>query len=61
MDISSPTDPAVLASLAYSCDLCQAPKGQLCRNTIQPGKPLPGRAVHYGRLVDRRRDRKEDK
>lgn len=59
MDITDPTSPAVLAALAWSCDLCQARKGELCTNPINPDLPLPGRVVHLGRLVDRRRQPKE--
>lgn len=58
MDITDPASPLVQAALQWSCDICQAPKGQLCRNTILD-EPLPGRVVHLGRLVDRRRERKE--
>ncbi len=55
MNITDPDDPAVQTSLTRTCDLCQAPKGQLCTNPISPDVPLPGRVVHLGRLVDRRR------
>ena len=60
MDITDPADPAVQASLAWSCDICQVGKGELCRNPIHPDKPLPGRVVHLARLVDRRRERGGD-
>ena len=41
-------------ALTRSCDLCKAPEDELCRNTIQPGEPLPGdRLVHYARLEPR--------
>lgn len=59
-----PTDcnsPQVKEAVLRSCDICHVPAGTLCRNTIQPNKPLPGRVVHFGRLVDRRRQPKEDK
>ncbi|WP_436836853.1 zinc finger domain-containing protein [Mycobacterium avium] len=40
----------VAAALAVRCGLCKAPAGAPCRNTIRPGQPLPGRAVHWMRL-----------
>lgn len=36
------------------------PGGEPCRNTIQPNQPLPGRSVHFGRLVDRSRQKGDD-
>lgn len=38
-------------ALQHRCGLCGAQPGQLCRNTVQPGHPLPGRAVHYYRIT----------
>lgn len=32
------------------CGLCGAKAGEPCRNTIQPGQPLPGRQVHHYRI-----------
>lgn len=40
----------VAAALAVRCGLCKAAAGAPCRNTINPGQPLPGRAVHYYRI-----------
>ena len=40
------TDP-----LSVACEVCKAKKGEPCANTITPGKPLPGRDVHVGRVV----------
>ena len=59
MDLSNPDSPEVQQALAWTCDVCQAKRGELCRNTIRPDQPLPGRSVHYARLVDRRREPKE--
>lgn len=36
---------------AWKCQVCQAPKGKPCRNTIRPGEPLPGRAEHFSRAL----------
>lgn len=58
-DVTNPADPQVVAALGWSCDICLAPKGVVCRNPIRPGEVLPGRVVHFGRLVDRRRERKD--
>jgi len=52
--IMNPHDPRVQASLAWSCDVCKARVKHLCTNTIHADKPLPGRVVHFARLVDRR-------
>lgn len=45
-------------ALTRSCDLCQAPKDQICHDPISGG-PMPDRQVHFGRLIDRRREPKE--
>lgn len=61
MWLTDPNDAAVQRSLTWTCDLCGAAKGELCRNTIHPGEPLPGgRLVHIGRMTDRRREPKGD-
>jgi hypothetical protein len=48
------SDDRVQAALGWRCDLCNARIKHLCTNTITPDTPLPGRLVHYARLVDRR-------
>jgi len=53
--ISEESDARVQAALAWTCDLCKARIKHLCTNTIVPGEPLPGRVVHFARLIDRRR------
>jgi hypothetical protein len=50
-----PTDARVKVALSWTCDVCSAPVAALCTNTCRPGEVLPGRVVHFGRLVDRRR------
>ncbi|AGT12487.1 hypothetical protein HAMULUS_78 [Mycobacterium phage Hamulus] len=61
MFVSCADDPRVQAAQsARSCDICKAPKGKPCSNTISPGKPLPGRVIHFGRLTDRNREPKGD-
>jgi len=52
--LADPTDDRVQACLEWTCDLCAARIKHLCTNPIHPDKPLPGRVVHYGRLIDRR-------
>ena len=47
-----PDDDRIQAALGWSCDICGAKTGVLCRNPI--GGALVGRVVHYGRLLDRR-------
>jgi hypothetical protein len=42
-------------ALAQRCGLCGAKAGEPCRNTLQPGQPLPGRTVHWFRLDVRTR------
>ncbi|AIK69185.1 hypothetical protein PBI_HADES_78 [Mycobacterium phage Hades] len=61
MFVSSADDPRVQAAqAARSCDICKAPKGKPCSNTIRPGKPLPGRVIHFGRLTERSKENKHD-
>lgn len=36
--------------LAQTCEVCKAPKGKPCVNTIRAGEPLPGRIFHIGRI-----------
>ena len=55
--IANRYDERVQAALAWSCDICKAAKTRFCTNTIRPDDPLPGRVVHIGRLLDRRRHR----
>ncbi len=50
------TEEMVAVALGWSCDICGATEGNLCTNPIEAGKPLPGRQVHFGRLMDRRRE-----
>lgn len=50
-------DPRNQAALGWTCDICQARINDPCTNTIEPGRPLPGRIVHMGRLIDRRREK----
>lgn len=51
--ISDATNGRVAQALGWTCDICLARVKHLCLNTIQPGKPLPGRVIHFGRLVNR--------
>ena len=52
--VHDPQAPHVVEAVnARSCDLCGARKGELCRNTIRPNDPIPGRVVHFARLFDR--------
>lgn len=53
--VSDPDDPRIQECLVWSCDVCAAPAGVMCVNTVRPGEPLPGRLMHSARLVDRRR------
>lgn len=53
--ITDKSDARVQAALAWSCDLCKARIKHLCTNTITAGAPLPGRVVHFARLIDRRK------
>ena len=51
--LSNPDSETVIEALSRVCDICQAAKGELCRNTIVPGTPLPGRIIHIGRTEPR--------
>jgi hypothetical protein len=44
------------AALAWTCDICKAAVKNLCTNTIHIESALPGRVIHIGRLIDRRRE-----
>lgn len=35
--------------LDHKCPICGSGPGQDCRNTITPGKRLPGRTSHFAR------------
>ena len=52
--ITDATDDRVANALGWTCDICLAKVKHLCTNTIHPKDPLPGRVIHFGRLVDRR-------
>jgi hypothetical protein len=49
-------DTRVQAALGWTCDVCNARIKHLCSNTIKT-EPLPGRVVHFARLVDRRKEK----
>jgi len=50
--IADDQDRRVQEALGWTCDICKALVKHLCTNTIQPKEPLPGRVIHFGRLVD---------
>jgi len=52
MNLADPNDPVVIEALTRKCDQCKQPAGALCVNHIRPNPPLPGRLVHFGRLVN---------
>lgn len=52
--IADQADARVQAALCWTCDICLARVKHLCSNSINPGEPLPGRVIHFGRLLDRR-------
>lgn len=51
--VTEPDDPRIGVALGWSCDVCGAGVGVMCRNTIRD-EPLPERLMHSARLVDRR-------
>jgi hypothetical protein len=51
---------AIKAAECRTCIICHAKPKQPCSNTVRAGEPLPGRDVHYGRLVDQTRKANED-
>ena len=55
--IADTNDRRVQAALGWTCDVCNARIKHLCSNPIDPDKPLPGRVVHFARIVDRRREK----
>ena len=49
--IHDPNNPRVLDAIhSHKCEVCKAPKGQNCHNSINPGADLPSRVIHYARL-----------
>ena len=49
--IHNSEDPRVLEAIrSRRCEVCKAPKLQICHNTINEDQPLPGRAIHFARL-----------
>ena len=55
--IADTGDRRVQAALGWTCDVCNAKVKHLCSNPIKPKTPLPGRVVHFARLIDRRREK----
>ncbi len=45
----------------YACEVCKAKPGQECSNTINPGRPLPGRGEHFARVLPPSRSTSEPK
>jgi len=39
-----------VTELEHACEVCKAKKGEVCRNVICPGEPLPGQEFHEGRV-----------
>jgi hypothetical protein len=50
-------DTRVQAALGWTCDVCNARIKDLCSNPIKTTEPLPGRVVHFARLIDRRKEK----
>jgi hypothetical protein len=57
--ITDPKDTRVQTALGWTCDVCKACIKHLCTNPIDSGKPLPGRVVHFARLIDRRGEKRD--
>jgi len=55
--ITDETDTRVQTALGWTCDVCNARVKHLCSNPIKTTEPLPGRVVHFARLVDRRKEK----
>lgn len=55
--LADPADDRVQAALAWTCDICKAAVKTLCTNTIHIEAALPGRVIHFGRLIDRRTEK----
>jgi hypothetical protein len=53
--IEDADDTRVQVALGWTCDVCNARIKHLCSNPIKTSEPLPGRVVHFARLVDRRK------
>jgi len=54
--IADTNDPRrVQAALGWTCDVCNAKAKHFCSNPIKPKTPLPGRVIHFARLIDRRK------
>lgn len=52
-DLQDENSAIIANAKTRTCDVCQAKKGELCRNVIQEGIKIPGRLVHLARLIDR--------
>ena len=55
--IADTNDTRVQVALGWTCDVCNAGIKHLCINPIKTTDPLPGRVVHFARLVDRRKEK----
>lgn len=49
--VSDPESDRYRRGLTKRCDICHVPAGAVCVDTIHPGQPLPGRAMHHGRTL----------
>jgi hypothetical protein len=43
------TETVIADALTHGCEICKAPKGERCVNTIT-GKPMPDRPIHLYRI-----------
>lgn len=53
-ELTNPDSDTIRESLTRKCDLCLAPKGQLCVKRGGFTADLTGRLIHLGRMQDAR-------
>ena len=51
MNLGDPDSDVVRDALTRKCEVCKAKPNEECVNTITKGAALPGRLVHYARLL----------
>lgn len=58
--MSDPEDPRFKQAMKNICEVCDAKRGRPCWNTIDDAAPLPGRLIHYARLLPKGQGKEQD-
>lgn len=58
--MSDPDDPRYQRAMKHTCEICDAKPNRPCWNTIDDAAPLPGRLIHYARLLPKGKGKEQD-